>query len=228
MTGFRLTLYLAAPVVFNHFTPLDATLCGILFGGRDVQDATLPCLEYRDGVPMASLPFLENWTPLNYVMRPNIDRHLMAGRDIARRLDRKSTTMKNGSDDSKNEVYNTGTTGRFFETPTLVYYFSGNGEEVRRIITEAGAVGGQTSKGYGTLERPSRALLEEIDDKMCGIMHEGRLIRPIPVTMAHDLNIEKEQWVARRDRYSVPYRPEEVLARGLKPSHVATPRRWII
>lgn len=228
MTGFKLTIQMAAPIVLNTFNPLDATLCGILFGGRDdVSDITLDCIEYQNCIPMASLPFLENWAPLNYSMRPNIDRHLADSRSMESRVNRKSTTMVNGGDDSKNECYNIGTTGRCFETPTVSFYFIGDGKEVRRIINDAGAIGGQTSKGYGTIVR-GESRLEEVSDNMCGMLVGGKLARPIPVALAKNLGVEKHQWIGMMGRASAPYRPGEVIDRGLAMSHIAYPRQWLI
>jgi hypothetical protein len=227
MNGFRLTLTLTAPVVFNHFTPLDATLCGILFGGREVDDITLGCIEYHDGVPLASLPILDNFKPLNYAMRPNIDRHLMDSRAVVDRLNPKNSTMMNGGDDSKNSVYNAGSSGRYFESGSIVYYFTGDGAKVRSIINEAGAVGGQISKGYGTIKRGT-ALLEKIDENLCGMYAEGKLARPIPISMARTLNVPKEEYMGAMGRSNAPYRPEEALQRGMRSEHIATPRRWVI
>lgn len=234
MKPYRLTVFLQSPPVLNTLTPLDATIAGIIHQHQPGEKPNLkPILEHEpysegEAIPLASLPILSgNARRFNVPMKPNLGTALVRSEKMRCAADPKALVMTKGNDHSKAPTYQRGSLQRVVDTYEITWLFTGDGEVIKGLIEQAGAIGAQRSKGYGALDPLRPPVIEELGitgnaERLIGILdEEGMLVRPVPILWAHQHDLTG--WISTLTRYSIPYRPAEVTRLGLSQSPIAWP-----
>lgn len=221
----RITIALASPLRRLHNLTLDGVLSGILFSEGMAGDEAAKCemVARWEGVPMASQAILDNdFARSQHSIQRIMGRHMMNNREIYSRVDQKTLLRMSGGSaaNSSHDIDNmVSTTSQLIETKEVIFYARGDERLITSTLARCGFIGSQTRKGFGEIKKVSAKVLDSSLQHV-GIVHAGRLMRPIPEDLVRSLGV-----LYRRDhgRYESPYSPMLAARLGLESQMIACP-----
>lgn len=242
----KLTIQFASPLLRNHISTLDATLGGMLYddgvdgaeaGRCPLIDRWSPAGHEGPGVPMASLMFLPDEcqygeTPVTRMISTSQRKNQNLLIDMATRDSVKAYSKSNhhripntiasntaGSHDSHNPDYILRSMYGTIHAEEISYIFSGDAHAIISLIKRHGYVGTRTATGFGAV---ADVRVEDIDTDIPGILHRGKLVRPIPTWALPHLPETGHRIVS--GMWHNPYNPRDAVSRGYTVGRVAEPR----
>lgn len=218
MQNLLITIRLKNRFISNN-NPLDAILCGILFqNGMGGEEAAIGDRLYDtwNGIPMVSCNLTRNDTGVASLvnnMTATVDgQHVLYGIDAPTTFYR--NPRMNIINSYKCEENKTG----FVQ---LQYRVRGDKDRIKKLLSDARFIGKKRNVGFGEIFGQPIVEVVESDNPHYGIVHNGQLIRPIPVKYIDELGLDNP--VRSYGRWSSPYAPKICYGLGLPLEEIAIP-----
>ena len=221
----EITIHLSSPMIRNHSSTLDAILGGILWSSREVDGPTAGRCEMIDrwnNVPMAS----EIIWPSDYTTKTEFFSRIMKRQTmIEPHLMDKVYLGKNpvyggdGPGASGHQDYMKASAHRMITANAIKFFARGDKAEIERALIGAGFIGTRNAVGNGQIRYIE---FNHCDDgELTGIVHDGKLLRPVPEQLMDLLPGIK----GRRSHgmWQNPYSPKLAAQYGGKPEMIHSP-----